>query len=412
MKIAYVIADYPFKRKGGGGGTYVYNVAHHLKKKNDVFVITKGETNSLKIEDDEGVKIFFYKITNLHYYIHKLPMGRLFSESIKCLENSYVVFKIVRHIYQKYGLDIVEFPEAGGVAILTAIALQAVKTVVVLHNGPTSICEAIVMSKALDFRMRMKKWLEKYAIKKVDSVCSPSKFLAMVLSEKYNIKKNIGVIRNPTNVSLFQQGRPIYSRPGFVIVTFLGYHLEEKGIWVLLDAIPIVLSKANYVHFMYVGGGLNPDNLSKLGFEISRRSLSKSINLVEYCERVDVPDVYASSDVIVVPSLYDNFPTVCLEALSAGKPVIGSNVGGIPEIVDDGVNGLLFKPGDHIMLAERIVFLTQNPLIREDMGRRGRAKALADFDTDKIIAEKVKFYKKLLGEKGESSDLQSMVSSL
>lgn len=91
---------------------------------------------------------------------------------------------------------------------------------------------------------------------------------------------------------------------------------------------------------------------------------------------------------IIVPSeWYDNSPLVVYQAFALGKPVIASRIDGIPEMVEEGVNGLLFEPGNHVELAEKMNVLVNNEPLRQDLGRRGRRKAEVLFTANNRFQE-------------------------
>jgi glycosyltransferase involved in cell wall biosynthesis len=99
--------------------------------------------------------------------------------------------------------------------------------------------------------------------------------------------------------------------------------------------------------------------------------------------RTDVPQLLATSDLFVLPSLDDAFPTVLLEAMAAGLPVVATNVGGIPEIIDSGEVGVLVPPADADALAEAIDSLLNDVVRRERMGRAGRRRVEQEFSTQR-----------------------------
>ena len=97
-----------------------------------------------------------------------------------------------------------------------------------------------------------------------------------------------------------------------------------------------------------------------------------------------MPIYYSSSDVVVLPSLSENFPVVALEAMSSGKPVIASRVGGIPELVSNNKNGILVSPGNVEQMVEALLRLLENPSLRNRMGDMGRKIVEEKFDWKKI----------------------------
>ena len=106
----------------------------------------------------------------------------------------------------------------------------------------------------------------------------------------------------------------------------------------------------------------------------------------------------------VMPSTcYDGFPSVIIEAMLRGKPVICSRIGGMPEIVDDGVTGLLFDPGDSKDLAAKIERLWTSPDLCIEMGRAGREKAVREYSPVRYYERLMNTYSRALKANGSSN---------
>ncbi len=166
-------------------------------------------------------------------------------------------------------------------------------------------------------------------------------------------------------------------------VGYIGRVSPEKGISVLLEAA----RRCPEIPFKVAGAC---DRMNEL------RSLAPS-NL-EFVGHLD-PDVvgafYAKSRIIVLPSIwYEGFPMVIAEAMSYGKAVIVSRIGGFPEIVDDGMTGLMFEPGDSTCLAEKIRYLWGNPDICRRMGKAGKEKASHEYSASKYYDRLLMAYRK------------------
>jgi glycosyltransferase involved in cell wall biosynthesis len=106
----------------------------------------------------------------------------------------------------------------------------------------------------------------------------------------------------------------------------------------------------------------------------------------------------STCDVLVAPSLYESFGLMYVEAMRAGKPVIGTNAGGIPEVVDDGGTGLLVPPGDASALAQAMLRLGGSAALREALGRQGLDRFEQRFSLYHFARESEGFYREVLAE--------------
>jgi len=102
------------------------------------------------------------------------------------------------------------------------------------------------------------------------------------------------------------------------------------------------------------------------------------------------------ADVLLLPSELESFGLVALEAMASEVPVVASRVGGVPEVVEDGEDGYLFEVGDAEGMSEAAVEILSDPELRNRMGQTGRAHASRDFCHQKIVAQYVELYEKML----------------
>jgi glycosyltransferase involved in cell wall biosynthesis len=144
---------------------------------------------------------------------------------------------------------------------------------------------------------------------------------------------------------------------------------EEKGHRHLFAALPQALARYPDLVVLLAGdGGERP----VLEAEVRALGLGESVRFLG--RRPDVPALLAASAVVVVPSLAESFGLACAEAMSMGRPVIGTTVGGVPEVVADGITGLLIPPADSSALARALCRLLESPELRESLGRAGRER--------------------------------------
>lgn len=198
--------------------------------------------------------------------------------------------------------------------------------------------------------------------------------------DRFNSKINGRRIRNVLSV---------VDKP---MVFALGAHVPEHGFEYLIEAAYSVLKERPDVFFVIGGDGpLRP------WYEEKAKSLGidKNVIFVGKIPPEDLPCYYAASDLFVIPSLVEAFGLVIVEAMGCEKPVVGTKVGGIPDIIKDGLNGYLARPRDSKSLAEKILFLLENPNIAKRMGKEGRRLAQENFDIEKRINKILTIYSEL-----------------
>jgi len=126
------------------------------------------------------------------------------------------------------------------------------------------------------------------------------------------------------------------------------------------------------------------------------RGLTSRIHLVGKCP--NIPDILAASDVFVLGSNWEGNPLAVMEAMAAGLPVIGTAVGGVPELVDTGVHGILVKPGDRAAFVNAMRSLVEGSSIRLVMANAARVRALTDFKVDRMVHGYASLYRAMVAE--------------
>jgi glycosyltransferase involved in cell wall biosynthesis len=111
----------------------------------------------------------------------------------------------------------------------------------------------------------------------------------------------------------------------------------------------------------------------------------------------DVAPFYAAFDALVLPSSNEGTPVSAIEALAAGRPVVATRVGGVPDVVQEGVDGFLVEPGATDDLADRLAELARDPQLRERMGRAGRERVLPRYAVERLVDDIDRLYRSLLG---------------
>ncbi|MDQ6847438.1 MAG: glycosyltransferase family 4 protein [Candidatus Dormibacteraeota bacterium] len=163
----------------------------------------------------------------------------------------------------------------------------------------------------------------------------------------------------------------------------------HKGIDVLLDACARLNGSTPHVHLDIYGDG-------SLRVELEQRAARSGLDVTFHGNVTDVRDRLLGADIFVLPSRGENLPITILEAMAVALPVVASRVGGIAELVDDGVSGRLVEPDDIPALAQALAPLIEDPEARAAMGRAGVARVAESFDAAQAGTEMVALYERLL----------------
>jgi len=185
-------------------------------------------------------------------------------------------------------------------------------------------------------------------------------------------------------------GDPL-KRPTIGVVARLA---PQKGHRVLFDALPAVRDAFPNVVARLIGHE-ELSTAAELRANATERGVADLVRFEGF--RADIPQVMADLDVFVLPSLWEGFGLVLVEAMAAGRPVVASAVGPIPEIVVNGETGLLVPPGDPAALAGAIVRLLRDPDRAAAMGRAGRTRVERELQLGTMVARTEAVYDRLLG---------------
>ena len=161
-----------------------------------------------------------------------------------------------------------------------------------------------------------------------------------------------------------------------------------------LTAAAAVASRLPNSRFLVIGDGeLRPK------LEARARVLGLDRQLYFLSWRGDLPRVYADLDLVVLTSANEGLPVSLIEAMASARPVVATRVGGVPDLVEDGVAGVLVPPGEPRALAEAMVTLLADPERRRDMGEAGRKRAHPAFSAERLVQDMDQLYTELLAEK-------------
>ncbi|NQS97899.1 MAG: glycosyltransferase family 4 protein [candidate division Zixibacteria bacterium] len=196
----------------------------------------------------------------------------------------------------------------------------------------------------------------------------------------------------------FEQAQPVSDiKSDYPIIGFIGQIAEIKGVPILLRALQQVARQFPRFNAVLVGkdfsqGGRYLEKMKELAEELE---IGDRVNFIGF---VDNPQNWiASFDIVVIPSMMEPLGMAAAEALAQKKPVIVTRTGGLPEIVENEVTGLVVEPGSVDELSETILRLLQNPQYAKSLGEAGYHSAKARFHIDNMMREMNEVYKDLIG---------------
>ena len=233
-----------------------------------------------------------------------------------------------------------------------------------------------------------------HSVESADAITAVSSFMAKIAHERLGIEQEITIIPNLVDVDVFTQApREIIERnmKRDIVVIHVSNFRPVKRVQDLIYAMSIVAKEVDGARLVLVGDGPDRYRIERL---VETLDLRRHVHLTGY--RSDVPNLLRCSDVLVLPSETESAPLTLLEGLSCGLPVVATRVGGIPEIVENNVNGFLVPPKHPEAIAEKILELNSDKELRARLGKAARMTVLERYTAEKVVPLYEEVYNKVL----------------
>ena len=379
---------YPPRIVGG-----IARVVHDLSKRlikdgHEVTVVTyRDNTNVPEYENDKGVNV--YRVDN--YMIH--PNN--FIDWIMQL-NFNLVSKATEIINKEGGFDVIHAHDW--------LVTYAAKTLKNAYNIPIvatiHATEAGRNSGIHDETQRYindTEWLLTY---EATEVIVNSNFMKNDIHRLFGLPfEKINVIPNGINLSNFTgierdyDFRRQYAMDNEKIILYVGRLVYEKGIQHLIAAMPKILSNYHDAKLIIAGRGGMMDELKA---EARNLGLGNKVYFTGYLDSKQVQKMYKCADVAVFPSTYEPFGIVALEAMLAGVPTVVSDVGGLNEIVNHGVDGMKSYAGNPNSIADSVTALLYDHQLAANVSKKAKQKVKEQFNWEKIAQDTHFTYEKAI----------------
>lgn len=395
MKICYITNLYP-PYVLGGAEIVVEKIALEMVKRNhDVIIITTSPDNEKHVIKKDDMTIYQLNTTKL-YPVYKQteasgikkPLWHLFD-----LWNNNTLEKI-KEILINEEIDIIHINNYKGLSLSCFKAGNKLDIPVVFESHDFSlICPRANLIRANSTLCKKRNFIcnnyvniqRKLLNNNVDLLISPSNFMIKKFREN-NFFKNTNAIKIPLGIEY----ENIKSTKDYetIDITYIGTLGKHKGVDTLIKAFREIEYENIVLHI--IGKGYDEEEFKKLAEDDDR------IVFHGFVDNSKIRDFYKKSNVIVIPSIcYDNSPLVIYESFSTSTPVIGSDIGGIPELINDGYNGYLFEAGNSDDLKDKLMNIITNKEILVTL-EENAGKTLPQNSMNVMIDKLIKEYDKLL----------------
>jgi glycosyltransferase involved in cell wall biosynthesis len=241
----------------------------------------------------------------------------------------------------------------------------------------------------------LRRFIESRVLRRLDRIVAVSNHTKRELVEKKDVlPEQVVVVPNGVEVAAYanmMERREARGALGLsnkaLVVGLVGRLHDLKGIDLMIEAVPLIKAQVPRLQVVLIGVGPEEDALKQLA---RYRAASDVVRFAGY--RRDARRFMSALDLIALPSRDEANPLALLEAMACGKPVVGARVGGVPEVVVDGVTGLLAPPENVPALAEAVVRLLNDPDMRQAMGEAGRERVQVHFSRQAMLEKTAALY--------------------
>jgi glycosyltransferase involved in cell wall biosynthesis len=391
MRICLV--SYEFPPSGGGEASYVSGLATGLGRLgHEVFVVTP---QGAEPEESGGL----FKI------IPTRPGRGLIREVDFILQAERTVSYLagrglidVVHVTFDYPTFFLRLRRFGVPCVATVHHLHLVEALAMLAHqtsAPTKVASVLKASILTSLEGRL--------VRQCGAVIAVSRFTAETVRRFLSVTPDdLRIVKNGIDASAFERGDPgrfreRYPALGDKTVLCVGRLERSKGLHYLIPAFARVLSRVPEATLAVVGRG-SDGYLQELKLAARSAGVSDKVVFTGRIPQALLPDAYAASAVVVLPSLMEGFGISVLESMASCRPCVATRVGAVPEILRNGETGLLVKPADPEGLADAMAALLSNPDLCRAMGKKGREVVTRDFSLERMTADTLGVYQRLVAD--------------
>jgi hypothetical protein len=400
MRIGLLSYEYPPETGFGGIGTYTWYQARALAKLGHEVHVLAGATAPTALRDSEhdGVRVHRYRWGGpVRRSLAPLARSRLFWTRNR-LENGLSMYLGLVQLARRWDFDVLEMPECGAEGLIVNYLIS--KPSIVKFHSPAQLIMGSYDVTRMDHYVCGA--VEKLAFRAAGGYTAGSRFLAAEVRDRLKVERSITVIPNGIDLDFFDAAEHDDAAEKFalprdrLLILFSGRMERRKGVHLIKEIAATILARHDVVLvlagqdlFRYVEDELLP--------YLDSKPLRGSVRYLGKLDASDLRSCLRRADIFLIPSLWENCPYACLEAMAAGRAIVSSDAGGLPELIRHDENGLLARNEDVASYTECIERLLEDRRLRERLGAAAR-RTVAESYTDVRVAEaSLAFYRECLG---------------
>lgn len=255
-----------------------------------------------------------------------------------------------------------------------------------------STCHTGTEAPERTLALRLYERLDRLVLSRLDCVVAVSSTIAAWLEASGIPARRIETIPSGIDVAAFSTAPPALTGlpPGATAIGMAARLVREKGPYLLLEAAREIAARFPQTVFVFVGDGPERAGLEKCAAELGLAQRTFFTG-----QRSDMPGVYASLGVFVLPSFSEGLPVSVLEAMGAGLPVVAARVGAIPELIEPGRTGILVEPGSAAALSNAIMRLLEDPPLARRLGEAARRRAAEEHSAAAMARRYLSLYQRI-----------------
>ena len=402
LRVAFATPEYVTEHHFDGGlANYVHRITKLLASLgHDVHVVTL----SLKDDDEfdnDGVKV--HRVTLKHGWTLLNSITRYsFPTTLHWLNFTAQVGRKLRQLHRQNPFHLIQYPNYSSCGLFSIPFLRAAHVVRASSYQP-ALNDAVGLKRNLDHALAGRLELLQYKLTK--NVFAPSNAVQKLLTANA-VGSEVPVIRSPFYAETRDWDHTVYDQflKGKHYVLYFGRFQLHKGFHTMAQALPRFLKQYPTAHAALVGRDMETSLASSMA-EFARGQCGDSaarLVLLGNLPHSQLYPIVAGARLVALPSLFDNSPNTCLEAMGLGKAVIGTNGTSFEELITDGVNGFLVPPNDPEALAEKMIEAWIDPNL-EQIAAAAKQQML-EFTPDKTIPALLNYYSTVIGRHANDSD--------